>query len=60
MKNKSCHRFCHEISEALKTLRFIAINTLVRVPSIAFSMQRNPIKCGVPLFFVFLKSYRPM
>lgn len=35
MKNKSCHRFCHEISEALKTLRFIAINTLVRVPSIA-------------------------
>lgn len=35
MKNKSCHRFCHEISEAFKTLRFMDINTLVRVPSIA-------------------------
>ncbi len=51
MKNKSCHRFCHEISEAFKTLRFMDINTLVRVPSIAlFNLQRNPIKCGVPLF----------
>ena len=42
-------------------LGFIGVKKLVRVPSIAlFNLQRNPIKRGVPLFFVCLKFCRQL